>query len=41
MPTVLAKGIRMNEAEFDQEFSVEEMMNLYGVYSLEDLDRIE
>jgi hypothetical protein len=31
----------MNEAEFDQEFSVEEMMNLYGVYSLEDLDRIE
>jgi hypothetical protein len=31
----------MNEAEFDQEFSVEEMMNLYGVYSLEDLNRIE
>jgi hypothetical protein len=31
----------MNEAEFDQEFSVEEMMSLYGVYSLEDLDRIE
>jgi hypothetical protein len=31
----------MNEAEFDQEFSVEEMMNLYGVYSLEDLDRID
>ncbi len=31
----------MNEADFDQEFSVEEMMNLYGVYSLEDLDRIE
>ncbi len=30
----------MNEAEFDQEFTVEEMMNLYGVYSLEDLDRI-
>jgi hypothetical protein len=31
----------MNEAEFDQEFSVEEMMNLYGVYSLDDLDRID
>jgi hypothetical protein len=31
----------MNEAEFDQEFSVEEMMNLYGVYSIEDLDRID
>jgi hypothetical protein len=31
----------MNEAEFDKEFSVEEMMNLYGVYSIEDLDRID
>jgi hypothetical protein len=31
----------MNEAKFDQEFSIEEMMNLYGVYSLEDLDRID
>ncbi len=31
----------MNEAEFDQEFSVEEIMNLYGVYSLDDLDRID
>jgi hypothetical protein len=31
----------MNEAEFEQEFSVEEMMNLYGVYSLDDLDRID
>jgi hypothetical protein len=31
----------MNEAEFDQEFSVEEMMNIYGVYSLDDLDRID
>jgi hypothetical protein len=31
----------MNEAEFDQEFSVGEMMNLYGVYSLDDLDRID
>ena len=41
MRTVLAKGIRMNEAEFDQEFSVEEMINLYGVYSLDDLDRID
>ncbi len=31
----------MNEAEFDLEFTVEEIMNLYGVYSLEDLDRID
>jgi hypothetical protein len=31
----------MNEAEFDQEFSVEEMINLYGINSLEDLDRID
>jgi hypothetical protein len=29
------------EETFDQEFSPEEMMNLYGVYSLEDLDRID
>jgi hypothetical protein len=29
------------EEEFDLEFSVEEMINLYGVYSLEDLDRID
>jgi hypothetical protein len=29
------------EEAFDQEFSVEEMMNLYGVYSIEDLDRID
>jgi hypothetical protein len=29
------------EETFDQEFSVEEMMNLYGVYSLDDLDRID
>jgi hypothetical protein len=28
------------EETFDQEFSVEEMMNLYGLYSVEDLDRI-
>jgi len=28
------------EETFDQEFSIEEIMNLYGVYSLEDLDRI-
>jgi hypothetical protein len=28
------------EEEFDLEFTVEEMINLYGVYSLEDLDRI-
>jgi hypothetical protein len=31
----------MNEAEFDQEFSVEEMINLYGINSFEDLDRID
>jgi hypothetical protein len=31
----------MNEAEFDQEFSVEEMINIYGINSLEDLDRID
>ena len=29
------------EETFDEEFSVEEMMNLYGVYSLDDLDRID
>jgi len=29
------------EEEFDLEFTVEEMINLYGVYSLEDLDRID
>jgi len=29
------------EEEFDLEFSPEEMMNLYGVYSIEDLDRID
>jgi hypothetical protein len=29
------------EEEFDLEFSPEEMMTLYGVYSLEDLDRID
>jgi hypothetical protein len=31
----------MNEAEFDLEFTVEEMINLYGINSLEDLDRID
>jgi hypothetical protein len=31
----------MNEAEFDLEFTVEEMINLYGVNSLEDLNRID
>jgi hypothetical protein len=31
----------MNEAEFDQEFTVEEMINLYGINSFEDLDRID
>jgi hypothetical protein len=31
----------MNEEEFDLEFTVEEMINLYGVYSIEDLDRID
>jgi hypothetical protein len=41
LQTVLAKGIRMNEAEFDLEFTVEEMINLYGINSLEDLDRID
>jgi hypothetical protein len=29
------------EETFDQEFSVEEMMSLYGIYSLEDFDRID
>jgi hypothetical protein len=29
------------EEQFDLEFSVEEMMNLYGINSLEDLDRID
>jgi hypothetical protein len=29
------------EEQFDQEFSTKEMINLYGVYSLEDLDRID
>lgn len=28
------------EEEFDLEFTVEEMVNLYGINSLEDLDRI-
>jgi hypothetical protein len=27
--------------EFDLEFTVEEMINLYGINSLEDLDRID
>ena len=27
MQTVLAKGIRMNEAEFDQEFNLEDITN--------------
>ncbi len=27
LPTVLAKGIRMNEAEFDQEFNLEDITN--------------
>jgi hypothetical protein len=31
----------MNEAEFDLEFTVEEIINLYGINSLEDLDRID
>lgn len=35
----------MNEKEFDDEFEItltkEEMQTLYGVYSLEDLDRID
>jgi hypothetical protein len=29
------------EEEFDLEFTVEEMTNLYGIDSLEDLDRID
>ncbi len=29
------------EEEFDLEFTVEEMINLYGVNSLEDLNRID
>jgi hypothetical protein len=29
------------EEEFDLEFTVEEMINLYGISSLEDLDRID
>ena len=29
------------EEEFDLEFTIEEMINLYGINSLEDLDRIE
>lgn len=29
------------EEEFDLEFSVEEMISLYGINSLEDLDRID
>ena len=29
------------EEEFDLEFSPEEMMNLYGAYSIEDLYRID
>ena len=28
------------EEEFDLEFTVEEMINIYGINSLEDLDRI-
>ena len=31
----------MNEAQFDEEFTVEEMMSLYGIYSIEDFDRID
>ena len=27
LPTVLAKGIKMNEAEFDQEFNLEDITN--------------
>jgi hypothetical protein len=27
--------------EFDLEFTVEEMINLYGINSLEDLDRVD
>ena len=29
------------EQAFDQEFSAEEMMSLYGIYSIEDFDRID
>jgi len=29
------------EQEFDLEFTIEEMINIYGINSLEDLDRIE
>ena len=29
------------EEEFDFEFTFEEMINLYGINSLEDLDRID
>jgi hypothetical protein len=29
------------EEEFDLEFTVQEMINLYGINSLEDLDRID
>jgi hypothetical protein len=29
------------EKEFDLEFIVEEMINLYGINSFEDLDRID
>jgi hypothetical protein len=29
------------EEEFDLEFTVEEMVSLYGINSLEDLDRID
>jgi hypothetical protein len=31
----------MNEEEFDLEFTVEEMINLYGINSFEDLDSID
>lgn len=31
----------MNEAQSDEEFTVEEMMSLYGIYSIEDFDRID
>ena len=29
------------EEEFDLEFTVEEMVSLYGINSIEDLDRID
>jgi hypothetical protein len=29
------------EEEFDLEFTITEMINLYGINSLEDLDRID